>query len=88
MTAAGVLNAIHLRTGIVGNWLLKRVFGDMRITRVRVISQAFWFCLFLFFVLVADLRYLGGYPVSLLPRDRPAGRRSPPPSPPTPSTRA
>jgi ferredoxin len=37
----------------------------MRITRVRVISQVFWFGLFLFFVVVTDLRYLGGYPVSL-----------------------
>jgi polyferredoxin len=41
------------------------VFADMRITRVRVIAQAFFFALFLFFVVITDLRYLKGYPVSL-----------------------
>ena len=36
----------------------------MRIARARVISQAFFFGLFLFFVLVAQFSYLKGYPVS------------------------
>ena len=37
----------------------------MRLTRTRVISQAFFFGLFLFFVFVAQFGYLRGYPVSL-----------------------
>jgi polyferredoxin len=37
----------------------------MRITTARRVSQVFFFCLFLFFVVVTDLRYLKGYPVSL-----------------------
>jgi polyferredoxin len=37
----------------------------MRIRNARRISQVFFFGLFLFFVIVADLRYLKGYPVSL-----------------------
>ena len=46
-------------------WFVSTVMADMRITRVRVISQAFFFTLFLFFVIITDLRYLKGYPVSL-----------------------
>ncbi len=46
-------------------WIGHRVFADMRITRIRVIAQAFFFILFLFFVIITDLRYLKGYPVSL-----------------------
>ena len=48
-----------------GSWFKKQIIADMRITRVRVLSQAFFFLLFLFFVVVTDLRYLQGYPVSL-----------------------
>lgn len=48
----------------IGN-SLKVLFGDLRITRVRVISQAFFFLLFLFLIIVTDLRYLKGYPASL-----------------------
>jgi len=39
--------------------------ADMRITRVRVISQTFFFSLFVFFAVITDLRYLKGYPASL-----------------------
>ena len=35
------------------------------LTQTRIISQIFFFALFLFFAMVADLRYLKGYPVSL-----------------------
>jgi polyferredoxin/Pyruvate/2-oxoacid:ferredoxin oxidoreductase delta subunit len=38
---------------------------DGRITQVRIISQTFFLVLFLFLVVVSDLRYLKGYPVSL-----------------------
>ena len=65
MTAARAVNAVGRGMAAIGQWLLKHVFAGMRITRVRVLSQAFWFSLFLFFAVVADLRYLGGYPVSL-----------------------
>ncbi len=37
----------------------------MKIRTARRISQVFFFLLFAFFVLVTDLRYLGGYPVSI-----------------------
>ena len=37
----------------------------MRLTQTRILSQVFFFALFLFFAIVADLRYLKGYPVSL-----------------------
>ena len=37
----------------------------MKIRTARRISQVFFFSLFLFFVVVSDLRYLKGYPVSL-----------------------
>ena len=37
----------------------------MKLRNVRRISQVFFFSLFLFFVVVTDLRYLKGYPVSL-----------------------
>jgi len=37
----------------------------MKIRTARRISQVFFFALFTFFVVVTDLRYLGGYPVSL-----------------------
>ena len=37
----------------------------MKIRTARRISQVFFFSLFTFFVVVTDLRYLGGYPVSL-----------------------
>ena len=37
----------------------------MRITRVRIISQSFFFGLFLFFAFVTQFSYLKGYPVSL-----------------------
>ncbi len=37
----------------------------MKITTVRRISQTFFFLLFVFLVVVADLRYWKGYPVSL-----------------------
>jgi polyferredoxin len=47
------------------DWFIKTVIADMRITRVRVLSQTFFFLLFLFFVIITDLRYLKGYPVSL-----------------------
>jgi MauM/NapG family ferredoxin protein len=40
----------------------------MRITRARVISQCFFFCLFLFLVFVSSLERVGGYPVSLFLR--------------------
>ena len=56
---------IHRYTAKAGTFFTKRVMGDMRITRVRVISQVFFFSLFLFFAVITDLRYLGGYPVSL-----------------------
>ncbi|MEX0325845.1 MAG: 4Fe-4S dicluster domain-containing protein [Puniceicoccaceae bacterium] len=46
-------------------WFFSTIMADMRITRVRIISQAFFFILFLFFVVITDLRYLKGYPVSL-----------------------
>ncbi len=36
-----------------------------RITKVRLAAQTFFFLLFLFFVIITDLRYLKGYPVSL-----------------------
>jgi len=51
--------------GRPGSWFKSQVIADMRITRVRVLSQTFFFLLFLFFVIVTDLRYLKGYPVSL-----------------------
>jgi ferredoxin len=38
----------------------------MRIRTTRRVSQAFFFGLFLFLVFVADLRFMKGYPVSLL----------------------
>jgi polyferredoxin len=38
---------------------------DGRITQVRMVSQAFFLLLFLFLVVIADLRYLKGYPASL-----------------------
>lgn len=38
---------------------------DLRITNVRVVAQAFFFLLFLFLVIITDLRYLKGYPASL-----------------------
>ena len=44
---------------------LKTFLFDFRITRVRKIAQAFFFCLFGFLVVITDLRYLGGYPASL-----------------------
>jgi polyferredoxin len=47
------------------SWFVKTIIADMRITRVRVLSQTFFFTLFLFFVVITDLRYLKGYPVSL-----------------------
>lgn len=47
------------------NWFIRTIIADMRITRVRIVSQTFFFCLFLFFVIITDLRYLKGYPVSL-----------------------
>jgi ferredoxin len=47
------------------SWFVNTVIADMRITRVRVLSQTFFFLLFLFFVVITDLRYLKGYPVSL-----------------------
>ncbi len=37
----------------------------MKIRTARRISQVFFFSLFLFFVVISDLRYLKGYPVSL-----------------------
>ncbi len=37
----------------------------MKIRTARRISQVFFFALFTFFVIVTDLRYLAGYPVSL-----------------------
>ena len=37
----------------------------MKIRTARRISQVFFFSLFTFFVVVTDLRYLKGYPVSL-----------------------
>ena len=37
----------------------------MRITRIRVISQVFFFGLFLFFAFVTEFSHLKGYPVSL-----------------------
>ncbi len=37
----------------------------MKITRIRLISQIFFFSLFLFFVFVTEFSYLKGYPVSL-----------------------
>ena len=37
----------------------------MNIRTARRISQVFFFALFTFFVVVTDLRYMGGYPVSL-----------------------
>ena len=37
----------------------------MKIRNARRISQVFFFSLFLFFVVVTDLRYLKGYPVSM-----------------------
>ena len=37
----------------------------MKIRNARRISQAFFFTLFLFFVVVSDLRYMKGYPISL-----------------------
>lgn len=37
----------------------------LRITKIRVVSQVFFFCLFLFFTFVTQFRYLKGYPVSL-----------------------
>ena len=37
----------------------------MKIRTARRISQVFFFSLFLFFVIVSDLRYLKGYPISL-----------------------
>ncbi|MCX7015124.1 MAG: 4Fe-4S binding protein [Candidatus Sumerlaeota bacterium] len=37
----------------------------MRITRIRIISQAFFFGLFVFFVLVTEFSHLKGWPVSL-----------------------
>ncbi len=46
-------------------WFINTIIADMRITRVRVLSQTFFFILFLFFVVITDLRYLKGYPVSL-----------------------
>lgn len=46
-------------------WFVQTIIADMRITRVRVLSQTFFFLLFLFFVVITDLRYLKGYPVSL-----------------------
>lgn len=46
-------------------WFNKHILADMRITRVRVISQTFFFVLFLFLVFITDLRYLKGYPASL-----------------------
>jgi polyferredoxin len=47
------------------SWFVNTIIADMRITRVRVLSQTFFFALFLFFVVITDLRYLKGYPVSL-----------------------
>ncbi len=47
------------------SWFVNTIIADMRITRVRVLSQTFFFLLFLFFVVITDLRYLHGYPVSL-----------------------
>ena len=37
----------------------------MKIRTARRISQVFFFSLFLFFVIITDLRYLKGYPASL-----------------------
>ena len=37
----------------------------MKTRTARRISQVFFFSLFLFFVVISDLRYLKGYPVSL-----------------------
>ena len=37
----------------------------MKITTARRISQVFFFSLFVFLVMVADLRYMQGYPISL-----------------------
>ena len=45
--------------------LLSFLIADLRITRVRVVSQTFFFGLFLFLIVVTDLRYLKGYPASL-----------------------
>ena len=47
------------------SWFVNTVIADMRITRVRVISQTFFFALFMLFVVITDLRFLKGYPVSL-----------------------
>ena len=47
------------------SWFVNTVIADMRITRVRILSQTFFFVLFMFFVVITDLRYLKGYPVSL-----------------------
>ena len=37
----------------------------LKLRNVRRVAQVFFFSLFLFFVVVTDLRYLKGYPVSL-----------------------
>lgn len=47
------------------HWLIHTIIADLRITRVRVLSQTFFFVLFLLFMVITDLRYLKGYPVSL-----------------------
>src|SRR5712664_331520 len=37
----------------------------LTLRNARRVAQVFFFCLFLFFCIVSDLRYLKGYPVSL-----------------------
>ncbi|MEX0322075.1 MAG: 4Fe-4S dicluster domain-containing protein [Puniceicoccaceae bacterium] len=59
------LGFVQVSSSKVGSWFFKDFLGNMRITRVRVISQAFFFSLFVFFAVIADLRYLKGYPASL-----------------------
>lgn len=44
---------------------MRAAIPAMRITRARIISQAFFLALFLFLVLVTQFGYLEGYPVSL-----------------------
>lgn len=47
--------------GVLAPWWLRQ----LRITRIRVLSQAFFFGLFVFFVFVTWFSRMGGYPVSL-----------------------